>query len=62
MYPDEEVRSVLLFCYELACGGHFGPRKTAEKCYKVGFTGPHYLKMPLISARHALDAKWSVGF
>ena len=23
--PDEEVKSVLSFCHELACGGHFGP-------------------------------------
>ena len=30
--PDQIIRkSVLIFCHELACGGHFGPRKTAEK-------------------------------
>ena len=32
--PDEEIKSVLSFCHELACGEHFGPRKTAEKCSK----------------------------
>jgi len=29
--PDEEVRSVLSFCHQLACDGHFGPRKNAKK-------------------------------
>jgi len=33
-----------------------------KKCYKVGSIGPHYLKMPLISVRHALGAKLWVGF
>ena len=28
---EDEHHSVLTFCHELACGGHFGPRKTVEK-------------------------------
>ena len=28
---EDEHRSVLAFCHELACGGHFDPCKTAEK-------------------------------
>jgi len=35
--PDEEVKSVLSFCHELACCGHFGPRMTAEKVLQSGF-------------------------
>ena len=35
--PDEEVKSVLTFCHELACGGHFDPRKIAEKVLQSGF-------------------------
>jgi len=42
--PDEEVRSVLSFCHELACGGHFGPRKTAEKVLQSGFYWPTLFK------------------
>ena len=38
--PDEVVKSVLSFYHELACDGHFGPRKTAEKVLQSGF----YLK------------------
>jgi len=35
---------VLAFCYELACGGHFGPRKTAEKVLQSGFYWPTLFK------------------
>ena len=42
--PDEEVKSVLSFCHELACGGHFGPRKTAEKVLQSGFYWPTLFK------------------
>jgi len=35
--PEEERRSVLSFCHDLACGGHFGPHKTAEKVLQSGF-------------------------
>jgi len=34
---DEEVKSILSFCHELACGEHFGPGKTAEKVLQSGF-------------------------
>ncbi len=35
--PDHEQTSVLNFCHSFACGGHFGPRKTALKILKSGF-------------------------
>ena len=38
--PEDEHQSVLTFCHELACGGHFGPRKTAEKVLQSGFYWP----------------------
>jgi len=34
--PEDEHRSVLVFCHKLACGGHFGPRNTAEKVLQSG--------------------------
>ena len=34
--PDEEIKSVLSFYHEITCGGHFGPRKTAEKVLQSG--------------------------
>ena len=42
--PEEEQRSVLSFCHELACGGHFGPRKTTEKVLQSGFYWPTLFK------------------
>ncbi|CAM8917282.1 unnamed protein product [Rhodiola kirilowii] len=35
--PDSEVDSVLSFCHEFACGGHFGPRRTARNILDSGF-------------------------
>ncbi|CAM8987102.1 unnamed protein product [Rhodiola kirilowii] len=35
--PDNEIASVINFCHEFACGGHFGPRKTARKILDSGF-------------------------
>jgi len=42
--PEEEHRSVLTFCHELACSGHFGPHKTAEKVLQSGFYWPTLFK------------------
>ncbi|CAM8883040.1 unnamed protein product [Rhodiola kirilowii] len=38
--PNDEVASVLGFCHEHACGGHFGPRRTARKILDSGFFWP----------------------
>ena len=38
--PDHEVQSVLTFCHSLACGGHFGPQRTARKVLDSGFYWP----------------------
>ena len=35
--PDHEVRSVLSFYHDQACGGHFGGKKTAAKILQCGF-------------------------
>ena len=44
MYTKEEYRSVLAFCHELACGGHFGPRKTAKRVLQSRFYWPTLFK------------------
>ncbi|CAM8926445.1 unnamed protein product [Rhodiola kirilowii] len=38
--PDNEIASVICFCHEFACGGHFGPRRTARKILDSGFFWP----------------------
>ncbi len=42
--PDNEVQSVLSFCHSHACGGHFGPNKTARKVLDTGFYWPHIFR------------------
>ena len=42
--PQNEHRSILAFCYSEACGGHFGPRKTAMKVLESGFYWPMIFK------------------
>ena len=54
--PEEEQRSVLSFCHELACEGHFGPRKQ-RKFYKEGFTGPLCSKSHSIFVSHVRIVK-----
>ncbi|KAL1557012.1 hypothetical protein AAHA92_12555 [Salvia divinorum] len=38
--PDWEQENVLIHCYSLACGGHFGPKRTARKVLDSGFYWP----------------------
>ncbi|CAM8951195.1 unnamed protein product [Rhodiola kirilowii] len=38
--PDREIASVISFCHEFACGGHFGPKRTARKILDSGFFWP----------------------
>jgi len=38
--PDSEFPSVLSFCHDQACGGHFSGRKTAAKVLQCGFFWP----------------------
>ncbi|CAM8987216.1 unnamed protein product [Rhodiola kirilowii] len=38
--PDIEIASIISFCHEHACGGHFGPRRTARKILDSGFFWP----------------------
>ena len=51
--PEEEHRSVLIFCHELACSGHFDLRKTAEKVLQSGFYWPTLFKNSFTFASHA---------
>ncbi|KAL0401769.1 UNVERIFIED_CONTAM: Enzymatic polyprotein [Sesamum latifolium] len=34
--PNDENNSVLSFCHNFACGGHFGPKRTARKVLDCG--------------------------
>ena len=34
--PDYEFHSMLSFCHSYACGGHFGPQRTARKVFDAG--------------------------
>ncbi|CAM8951091.1 unnamed protein product [Rhodiola kirilowii] len=38
--PDSEIAFVISFCHEFACGGHFGPKRTARKILDSGFFWP----------------------
>ncbi|KAH9750378.1 hypothetical protein KPL71_013853 [Citrus sinensis] len=38
--PDNEIQSVISFCHEQACGGHFSAKKTATKILQCGFYWP----------------------
>ncbi|CAM8917280.1 unnamed protein product [Rhodiola kirilowii] len=42
--PDNEIASVISFCHEFACGGHFGPKRTARKILDSGFFWPGIFK------------------
>ena len=38
--PNHEMQSILTFCHAYACGGHFGPKRTARKTLDCGFYWP----------------------
>ncbi|XP_062086178.1 uncharacterized protein LOC133792288 [Humulus lupulus] len=42
--PESEFRSILAFCHAYACGGHFGPKRTARKIFDSGFYWPTIFK------------------
>jgi hypothetical protein len=42
--PEEEHTSILQHCHQLACGGHFGAKKTALKVLQAGFFWPTIFK------------------
>ncbi|XP_062093944.1 uncharacterized protein LOC133799979 [Humulus lupulus] len=42
--PESEFRSILAFCHAYACGGHFGPKRTARKIFDNGFYWPTIFK------------------
>lgn len=55
--PEEEHTSILQHCHQLACGGHFGAKKTALKVLQAVYFGLLYLKMLLGFAVLVTDAK-----
>ena len=42
--PEDEHQSILHFCHKEACGGHFGPKRTARKVLEAGFYWPTLFK------------------
>ncbi|XP_071929727.1 uncharacterized protein [Coffea arabica] len=41
---EMEFQSILTFCHTFACGGHFGPKRTAHKVLESGFYWPSLFK------------------
>ena len=37
---QQEITSILTFCHSYACGGHFGPKRTARKILECGLFWP----------------------
>lgn len=42
--PDSEFLSILTFYHSYACGGHFGPKRTARKVLESEFYWPSIFK------------------
>ena len=42
--PKNEHQSILSFCHDLECEGHFGGKKTAYKVLQSGFYWPTLFK------------------
>lgn len=38
--PGCEIESILVFCHAYACGGHFGPKRTARIVLDSGLFWP----------------------
>ena len=53
---ESEFHSILTFCHSYACGGHFGPKRTAMKVLDSGF----YSKIHTSFANHVIGAKEQV--
>ena len=59
--PNHETRSVLSFCHDQACGGHFSGKKTAAEVLQCGFYWLIYLGIPLRIVSIDLGASSWVG-
>ncbi|CAM8913896.1 unnamed protein product [Rhodiola kirilowii] len=55
--PDNEIASVISFCHEFACGGHFGPRRTARKILDSGFFWPSIFRDAREKCKNAISVK-----
>ncbi|KAL0445698.1 UNVERIFIED_CONTAM: Transposon Ty3-G Gag-Pol polyprotein [Sesamum latifolium] len=42
--PEPEIPSILEFCHSYACGGYFGPKRTALKVLEYGLFWPNLFK------------------
>ena len=42
--PENEIESILRFCHSEACGGHFGPKRTARKVLECELYWPNVFK------------------
>ncbi|KAL2228808.1 UNVERIFIED_CONTAM: Retrovirus-related Pol polyprotein from transposon 17.6 [Sesamum indicum] len=42
--PETEIPSILEICHSYACGGHFGPKRTARKVLECGLFWPNMFK------------------
>ncbi|KAL2240259.1 UNVERIFIED_CONTAM: Retrovirus-related Pol polyprotein from transposon 17.6, partial [Sesamum indicum] len=63
--PETEIPSILEFCHTYACGGHFGPKRTAGKVLGCGLFWPrvdYVSKWVEAKATRADDAKTIVEF
>jgi len=52
--PDNEIRSVLSFCHDQACAGHFSEKKTAAKVLPCGLYWPTLFKDATCTTRVVL--------
>ncbi|CAM9000219.1 unnamed protein product [Rhodiola kirilowii] len=61
--PDSEISSVLVFCHEHVCGGHFGPKRTSRKILDSGFYWPHLFRDAYnhCKARDRCQRVWNIS-
>ncbi|XP_074304957.1 uncharacterized protein LOC141639813 [Silene latifolia] len=59
--PDTEIMSILRFCHEYACGGHFGAKKTTKKMLESGLFWPTLFRDAQYSLVKACDKCQRVG-
>ncbi|KAL2230797.1 UNVERIFIED_CONTAM: Transposon Ty3-I Gag-Pol polyprotein, partial [Sesamum indicum] len=56
--PESEVTSILEFCHSHACGGHFGPKRTALKVLECGLFWPNLFKDSYRFCKSYYVSKW----
>ncbi|KAL2252707.1 UNVERIFIED_CONTAM: Retrovirus-related Pol polyprotein from transposon 17.6, partial [Sesamum indicum] len=56
--PKSEVTSILEFCHSHACGGHFGPKRTALKVLECGLFWSNLFKDSYLFCKSYYVSKW----